>query len=171
DSRWLVPHFEKMLYDQALLTMAYIEGYQATGTKDFKNTAKEVFTYVLRDMTDRKGGFYSAQDADSEGVEGKFYVWTLEEIQGAPGEHADLAVKIFNITYDGNFRDEGSGKSTGKNIPYLKKSIPELALELGMQEDEFKQHLGSARDKLVRRDTPENRVWQHLNTIKCTMNV
>ncbi|MBW6518011.1 MAG: thioredoxin domain-containing protein [ANME-2 cluster archaeon] len=148
DSRWLVPHFEKMLYDQALLTMAYIEGYQATGTKEFKNTAKEVFTYVLRDMTDRKGGFYSAQDADSEGVEGKFYVWTLEEIQGAPGEHADLAVKIFNITYDGNFRDEGSGKSTGKNIPYLKKSIPELALELGMQEDEFKQHLGSARDKL-----------------------
>jgi len=148
DSRWLVPHFEKMLYDQALLAMAYIEGYQATGRQEFENTVNEVFTYVLRDMTDQKGGFYSAQDADSEGVEGKFYVWTLGEIQGVLGENADLAIKIFNISNDGNFRDEVSGKSTGRNIPYLDKSIPELALELGMQEDEFKQHLESARHKL-----------------------
>jgi uncharacterized protein YyaL (SSP411 family) len=148
DSRWLVPHFEKMLYDQALLAMAYIEGYQATGTKEFKDTVKEVFTYVLRDMTDQLGGFYSAQDADSEGVEGKFYVWTLEEIQGVLGKNADLAVKIFNIASDGNYSDEVSGKGTGKNIPYLKKSIPELALEFEMQEDEFKHHLGSARQKL-----------------------
>jgi uncharacterized protein YyaL (SSP411 family) len=156
DSRWLVPHFEKMLYDQALLAMAYIEGYQASGTQEFKKTAKEVFTYVLRDMTDQKGGFYSAQDADSEGVEGKFYVWTLAQIKDVLGENANLALKIFNIADDGNFRDEVSGKSTGKNIPYLKKSIPELATEFGMREVEFKQHLESIRHKLF--DTREKRI-------------
>ena len=81
DPEWLVPHFEKMLYDQAMLAMAYIEAYQATGKKEFRETAKEIFTYVMRDMTDPKGGFYSAEDADSEGEEGKFYVWTEDEIR------------------------------------------------------------------------------------------
>ena len=77
DARWIVPHFEKMLYDQALMAMAYIELYQATGKKVYENTAREIFTYVLRDMTDEQGGFYCAEDADSEGVEGKFYLWYL----------------------------------------------------------------------------------------------
>jgi uncharacterized protein YyaL (SSP411 family) len=77
-----VPHFEKMLYDQALMAMAYIELYQATGKKEYENTAREIFTYVLRDMTDEQGGFYCAEDADSEGVEGKFYLWTQDEIRG-----------------------------------------------------------------------------------------
>jgi len=81
DERWIVPHFEKMLYDQALMAMAYIELYQATGKKAYEKTAREIFTYVLRDMTDEKGGFYCAEDADSEGVEGKFYLWTKEEIR------------------------------------------------------------------------------------------
>ena len=82
DARWIVPHFEKMLYDQALMAMAYIELYQATGKKVYENTAREIFTYVLRDMTDEQGGFYCAEDADSEGVEGKFYLWTQDEIRG-----------------------------------------------------------------------------------------
>jgi uncharacterized protein YyaL (SSP411 family) len=81
DARWIVPHFEKMLYDQALMAMACIELYQATGKKEYENTAREIFTYVLRDMTDELGGFYCAEDADSEGVEGKFYLWTEEEIR------------------------------------------------------------------------------------------
>jgi hypothetical protein len=81
DKRWIVPHFEKMLYDQALLALAYIEAYQLTHKEEYAQTAREIFTYVLRDMTDKQGGFYGAQDADSEGVEGKFYLWTQEEIK------------------------------------------------------------------------------------------
>ena len=81
DDRWLVPHFEKMLYDQALLTMAYTEAFQATGNKEFERTARDTIAYVLRDLTSVKGGFYSAEDADSEGEEGKFYLWTWEDIE------------------------------------------------------------------------------------------
>ena len=83
DREWLVPHFEKMLYDQAMLATAYIEAYQATGKRIYADTAKEIFTYVLRDMKSPEGAFYSAEDADSEGVEGKFYVWTEAEFRGA----------------------------------------------------------------------------------------
>ncbi|MGH7792737.1 MAG: thioredoxin domain-containing protein, partial [Thermodesulfobacteriota bacterium] len=91
DPQWLLPHFEKMLYDQAMLTIAYTEAYQATGKKDYEKTAREVFRYVLRDMTAPEGGFYSAEDADSEGEEGKFYLWTEDEIREILGkEDADL---------------------------------------------------------------------------------
>ena len=81
DEKWLVPHFEKMLYDQALLAMAYIEACQALGKKEYPEVAREIFSYVLRDMTSPEGGFYSAEDADSEGHEGRFYVWTPEEVK------------------------------------------------------------------------------------------
>lgn len=78
DELWIVPHFEKMLYDQALLALAYLEAYQLTRKEEYAQTAREIFTYVLRDMTSAGGGFYCAEDADSEGAEGKFYLWTPE---------------------------------------------------------------------------------------------
>jgi len=91
DERWIVPHFEKMLYDQALLALAYLEAYQFTRKEEYAQTAQKIFTYVLRDMTDARGGFYCAQDADSEGVEGKFYLWTQDEIKKIlPPEEATL---------------------------------------------------------------------------------
>ncbi len=97
DERWIVPHFEKMLYDQALMAMACIELYQATGKQDYENTAREIFTYVLQDMTDHQGGFYSAEDADSEGLEGKFYLWTESEVQATLNrEDADLFLSLFS---------------------------------------------------------------------------
>lgn len=126
DRRWLVPHFEKMLYDNALLAVAFLEGYQATGNKKYKDVTEEVFTYIERDMTSPEGGFYSAEDADSEGVEGKFYVWTTEEVKRILGEEdGELFCRIYDMTDDGNFE--------GKNIPNLIKTaengLPENVLQ------------------------------------------
>ncbi len=160
DSHWLVPHFEKMLYDQAMLAMAYIEGYQATGEKVFEETAKEIFTYVLRDMTDKKGGFYSAEDADSEGVEGKFYVWTEDEIrQVLKGDEADLIIGIYGIDKAGNFRDEASGEATGTNILHLENTLTELAFKNKESVDGLKERVESARQKLFA--VREKRVHPH----------
>ncbi len=149
DSHWLVPHFEKMLYDQAMLAMAYIEAYQATGKKELEETAKKIFTYVLRDMTDSKGGFYSAEDADSEGVEGKFYVWTEDEIRKVlKGEEADLIINVYNIDKTGNFRDEASVENTGANILHLEKTLTEIAFKNKTSVDELKERVEAARQKL-----------------------
>ncbi len=149
DARWIVPHFEKMLYDQALLAIAYTEAYQAAGKKEYETTAREIFTYVLRDMAAPSGGFYSGEDADSEGVEGKFYVWTEDEIMSVLSEEeAWLVKKIFNIDKNGNFLDESSGKGTGKNILYLIKPVPELAFELKLPENELQKQLDNTRLKL-----------------------
>ena len=121
DRHWLVPHFEKMLYDQAMIAMAYTEAYQITKDAIFAQTAREIFTYVLRDMTASEGGFYSAEDADSEGEEGKFYIWTEQEITKILGRDYSKEFKdVFSITSSGNYRDESSGKETGLNIPHLK---------------------------------------------------
>lgn len=129
DSNWLVPHFEKMLYDQGLIAIAYIEAYQVTKNNIFKQTAKEIFAYVLRDMTSPEGGFYSAEDADSEGEEGKFYLWSNEELgKILEKKELDLATKVFNVDQSGNYLEESSGKKTGRNILHL-KSIPESEIQ------------------------------------------
>ena len=112
DQKWLVPHFEKMLYDNALLIITYIEAFAATGNYLYAEIAQKILTYVFRDMKDEQGGFYSAQDADSEGIEGKFYVFGAEEIKNILGEEdSDLFSKYYNIKPSGNFE--------GKNIPNL----------------------------------------------------
>ncbi|MFC2067434.1 thioredoxin domain-containing protein [Chloroflexota bacterium] len=149
DSRWLVPHFEKMLYDQALLAMAYTEAYQATGKEEYAQTTREVFTYVLRDMVSPEGGFYSAEDADSEGAEGKFYVWSSDEIQRILSDkEAILAQKLFNISEDGNFVDEVAGSKGGHNILHLNKSIDISASDLGMSKLDLQGQIEVIRQKL-----------------------
>ena len=149
DQEWLVPHFEKMLYDQAMLAMAYVEAYQVTGKENYKNTAEEIFTYVLRDMTAGTGGFYSAEDADSEGVEGKFYVWTKEEIRAVlPEEEADFFIKVFHVDERGNFQEEATGERTGANILHLKKSLSQIASDLRISEKKLRDRLEAARQKL-----------------------
>jgi uncharacterized protein YyaL (SSP411 family) len=149
DQEWLVPHFEKMLYDQAMLAMAYVEAYQALGYEAYKRTAEEIFSYVLRDMTAPSGGFYSAEDADSEGVEGKFYVWTEAEIREVLKEKdADFLIKLFNVEKDGNFLEEATGKKTGANIMHLKESLSELAVDLKISEQDLQDQLTSARERL-----------------------
>ncbi|MDY6893050.1 MAG: thioredoxin domain-containing protein, partial [Chloroflexota bacterium] len=116
DATWLVPHFEKMLYDQAMLAIAYIEAYQATGNELYRTIAREIFEYVLRDMTSTEGGFYSAEDADSEGIEGKFYVWNDKEILDILRDQAAAITRVFNVTGDGNFTEESTGQKTEVNI-------------------------------------------------------
>jgi hypothetical protein len=150
DSRWFLPHFEKMLYDQALLAMAYIEAYQATGGKEeYEQTAREILTYVLRDMMDPEGGFYSAEDADSEGEEGAFYLWTLGEAeQLLSREEADLIATVFTMKKNGNFAEEATGRETGKNILLLKKPLSAIASDLAITPDELGQRLEAARTKL-----------------------
>jgi len=133
DSRWLVPHFEKMLYDQALLAMAYTEAYLAAGSVFYKSAAEDIFTYVLRDLTSPEGGFYSAEDADSEGVEGKYYVWTWEEVHRILSpEEAELAVRVYSLSLSGNFTDEAGRQNTGVNILHFTESMDELSSRLGI---------------------------------------
>lgn len=149
DPEWLVPHFEKMLYDQAMLGMAYLETYQATSKEEYAQTAREIFTYVLRDMTAPSGGFYSAEDADSEGEEGKFYLWTMEEIKGALSkEEAEWVIRAYQVEEAGNFENEATGRRTGANILHLKRSLSELATELKMPESALRERLEAARQKL-----------------------
>ena len=160
DPNWIVPHFEKMLYDQAMLAMAYIEAYQATGKKDYEQTAREIFTYVLRDMTDPSGGFYSAEDADSEGEEGKFYLWSEREIKQVLGkDDAEFFIKVFNVDEKGNFGEEATGRKTGDNILHLKKPVAEIALSLNIPEEELDKKIQSAREKLF--TVREKRVHPH----------
>ncbi len=149
DQRWLVPHFEKMLYDQAMIAMAYTEAYQATKKNEYRKTAQEIFIYVLRDMTAPSGGFYSGEDADTEGEEGKFYLWKEEEIrQVLSADEADLIIRVFNITKEGNFAEEATGRRTGRNILYLEKELAEIAADLKMSQEIVQKAVAKAREKL-----------------------
>ena len=160
DSRWLVPHFEKMLYDQALLAIAYIETYQATRREEYAQTAHEIFTYILRDMTHPEGGFYSAEDADSEGEEGKFYLWTKDEIQKVlSGQEAELSVRVFNISRDGNYVDEIASSESGRNILHLNKSIDDLASDMNMGAGDIREHIEEIRQQLF--TCREKRIHPH----------
>ena len=157
DTHWLLPHFEKMLYDQALIAQTYLETYQVTQNPFYAQTAEEIFTYVLRDMTSPEGAFYSAEDADSEGEEGKFYVWHIEAFQKVlNAEDATKWGRIFNLQPDGNFEDEATRQKTGANILHLDRPLTEWARELNLasealdeQWDQIRQKLYAAREKRI----------------------
>jgi uncharacterized protein YyaL (SSP411 family) len=149
DMEWLLPHFEKMLYDQALIAMAYLEAFQITKDPLYSQTAKEIFEYVIRDMTDEGGGFYTAEDADSEGEEGKFYVWGLEEFREVlGGQDTDRWEWFLNLKEDGNFFDEASGRKMKTNTIHLRRLPSELAKDAGITEGEFHGQWGRIRERL-----------------------
>src|SRR4030042_41969 len=149
DAKWIVPHFEKMLYDQALIAMAYIEAYQATGKKEYENTAREIFAYVLRDMTDAEGGFYCAEDADSEGVEGKFYLWSEEEIRNLlPKNEADIFLSVFRHREDTVIN--GMQEMPACHfIPHLEKSTIDTQKEMAQKFSDIREKLFTIREKRV----------------------
>ncbi|OPZ75118.1 MAG: hypothetical protein BWY80_00288 [Firmicutes bacterium ADurb.Bin456] len=142
DHKWLVPHFEKMLYDNALLALAYLEAYQVTGEDFYARVAKEIFIYILRDMTSPEGGFYSAEDADSEGVEGKFYLWTPAEVGKILGrDDGEVFCRQYGITAGGNFE--------GKSIPNLIQNPVETgSLAAGQASGDYRARLDVLREKL-----------------------
>lgn len=150
DREWLVPHFEKMLYDQAMLLIACAETYQVTGDPRFAQIAREIVEYVRRDMTSPDGAFYSAEDADSEGEEGRFYVWTDAELREVlPAEQYRLARRAYGVTREGNYVDEASGRQTGSNILHLTEEPGELARDLGMAPDDLARELEAIRERLL----------------------
>jgi uncharacterized protein YyaL (SSP411 family) len=149
DENWLVPHFEKMLYDQAMLAMTYLEAYQATDNVSWKTVADEIFEYVGNEMTSQEGGFYSARDADTEGVEGKHYIWTPEEVTSIVGrEAARVLYDFYDISEGGNFE--------GENILHLDMDVVEFAESKGTAADTLRADLDNWRKKLL--SARENRI-------------
>lgn len=147
DAMWLVPHFEKMLYDNSQLSRLYLHTYQVTGDEFFKHIAEEIYDYILREMTAPDGGFYSTTDADSEGEEGKFFVWSIEEMEEALASieddvpNADLiAIAYFGMTLGGNFE--------GTNILYLPNDIEDVAQDLNMTVEALQEAVVAIKDRL-----------------------
>ncbi len=155
DARWLVPHFEKMLYDQALLSKVYLQAWQITGNSRYADIAKEIFDYVLRDMTDPEGGFYSAEDADSEGEEGTFYLWDRGQIESILGKDKAL---LFNACY--GVTDRGNFEKS-KTILNVTKSVSELQRDFQMDRAKVVATLESARAGLF--EERSKRIRPHLD--------
>lgn len=148
DREWLLPHFEKMLYDQALLMMIYTEAWQATKNPLFKQTAYEIAEYVFRDLMGVESVFFSAEDADSDGEEGKFYVWETDKLTDVlDSSETDFFTSHFFIKKEGNFEDEATRKLTGKNIPHLKRVLDQAEQE---QWNIIRKKLFQLRSKRIR---------------------
>ena len=170
DARWFVPHFEKMLYDQAQLATSYLEGYQISGEQGLADVAREIFDYVLRDMTDASGGFYSAEDADSvidpahpkEKGEGAFYIWTRAEVDEVLGQPAAEWVSyVYGVEENGNVREDPHNEFTGKNILYQRRSVADAARQFSVTEDEVRRVLEDSGHKLLERRA--TRIRPHLD--------
>jgi len=170
DREWLVPHFEKMLYDQALLADAYLDGWQAGGDDSYARTARGIFAYVARDMTSPEGAFWSAEDADSDGEEGRFYVWTPGQLGGVLGEReAKLVAFRYGVTPQGNFEH-------GASILHEAHGVDRTAQQFSFAPEEAEQHLDAAlgrllaaREKRVRphRDDKVITAWNGLMIAAC----
>ena len=153
DHRWLVPHFEKMLYDNAQLARVYLHAWQVTGDELYLRVSVETLDYVLLEMRNEAGGFYSSQDADSEGVEGKFYVWSADQIREALGEDAEMFMRIYGVSDEGNWE--------GQNILNLHLDPEALATQLGMDAGRLAARMAAARNKLY--EIRSRRIWPGLD--------
>ncbi|MFQ3536826.1 MAG: thioredoxin domain-containing protein [Aggregatilineales bacterium] len=141
DRLWLVPHFEKMLYDNAQLSRLYLHAWQATGDLFFKRIAEDIYDYLLREMQAPEGGFFSSTDADSEGQEGKFFIWSSAELRAAlPPEVAESAIAYWDVTESGNFE--------GHNILHMPAEPSQVALRLGLPVETLEGHIAQARQIL-----------------------
>lgn len=150
DRQWLAPHFEKMLYDNALLTLAYLDGYQATGDSFYKTVVDDTLAYIQREMLSPEGPFFSTQDADSEGEEGKFFVWTRREVEKVLGSDlAEIFCRVYDVSEAGNWE--------GHNILHLSRTPEQNAKILYMDVGSLEARLKEARQKL--RQVRDQRIW------------
>ena len=162
DEKWFVPHFEKMLYDQAGLILAYLEAYQVTGKEEYGKTVREVLSFVLKDMRGKEKGFYSAIDADSEGEEGKYYFWTKKAILAILGkEEGERYSRSFGVTEEGNYAAHADVGGESPNILHMKESLPYLAKELKVSPDSLKTTLKKGGELLSRER--EKRIHPHVD--------
>lgn len=140
DERWLIPHFEKMLYDNVLLAKIYFDAYKVTSDTGFKNTGEETLSYLLREMYLEGKGFYSSQDADSEGEEGKFFVWSKHEIESAAGKDAEIISRFYGVTEEGNFE--------GKNVLHRDRGVKAISHEFEIPEEKIREILNRGKEAL-----------------------
>ena len=168
DAQWRVPHFEKMLYDQAQLVLAYLDAAQTTGDPFNSVIAEDTLDYVVSDLTAPDGGFYSAEDADSlpnhdstEKREGSFYVWSAKEVDGLFGADADVVRRRFGIEDNGNVAADPHGEFRGVNIPYIAQDIDDIAARTGRSVDDVMRVIGTVRQKLY--DARSSRPRPHLD--------
>lgn len=148
DRQWRLPHFEKMLYDQAMLVMAYAKAYQLANDEKYRRTAEKTIGYVFRELKAESVGFYSSEDADVGGIEGGYYIWSEEEIDSILEEDSEKFKKIYNITPEGNYLEESTGEGTGKNVLYMNKDIKTLTEEFEQNETQLKKELENIRKVL-----------------------
>ncbi|MCO8122182.1 DUF255 domain-containing protein [Stieleria sp. TO1_6] len=162
DDHWLLPHFEKMLYDNAQLMRSYTDGFLISQNEAHKTTIAGVFDWLSREMTSPQGGFYSAVDSESDAEEGKFYVWTLAEIIAALGEsEGKRFANVYQVSDVGNFHEESTGKLTGNNVLHRNGSIADYANEHELDAVELRQQLADQREKLLQ--VRQQREYPHLD--------
>lgn len=150
DAEWLVPHFEKMLYDNALLISTLADAYSITKKNSYKKTILQTIEFIERELADDEGGFYSALDADSEGEEGKFYVWSYDEVNKILGDEAKLFCEYYNVTPNGNWF-EGASSGEHKNILRVLTPLPDFAKEKNLNKEQIEKQLRSSEEKLLQK--------------------
>ena len=149
DERWLVPHFEKMLYDNAQLVRTYLHAYQVSGDRSFERVARETLGYLTREMLDPEGGFYSAQDADSDGIEGKYFVWTPAEVEQVLGDDATLFNARYAVTDEGNFADPHHPEFGRRSVLSTPRDGAEVAAEFDLDAVALELRLGPMRERML----------------------
>ncbi len=159
DERWFLPHFEKMLYDNAQLIRAFADGYRLTGSKMYRQRVEECCRWLRREMTSPEGGLYAALDADSQGQEGRFYLWSYDELMDVLGpSKGECFAQAYGVGKGGNFRDEATGEKTGLNVLHLNESIEQLAacweVDGCCLDQHFHEQLRMLRDRRERRPRP-----------------
>ena len=170
DREWILPHFEKMLYDQAMMLLAYTEAWQVTKERLYSETVAEIVEYIDRNLRSEKGGFYSSEDAESSGKEGAYYTWNEEEVQKILGKKSDIFVEIFNIEEGGNFRDEATNRKTGENVLYLRETPDEIVRNKDVSAEEIEGMKKKLFEQRLQREKPkvDNKILTDWNSLILT---